>query len=550
MAEVLGAHILGAHSAWGARSLGPSGRRSTSVSSLRFDRETLISVTTPLAPRGALAAAVAFARREPGKVLALVLGVHVLLWTTIPILVSLNLQLDLVEDLALGKEWQLGYWKQPPLAWWVGEAAYRFTGQIDAVYALGALGVVICIYGVWLLARETIGAFEGLIAVLALEGVHYYNFSAVKFNTDQMQLPFWAFTGLFFYRAVKRGRTLDWILAGAFLAGAFWSKYAAFVLALTLGSFLLADPVARRAWRTPGPYLMALAFAVVIAPNMWWLIQHDFLPFQYVDTRAKIAIHWYQYITYPLLWVGSQALNLLPAAGLMALAYRDGSFRRRELSDGAAFDRRYLTWLALGPFLATTAIGAGLGRLVVAMWGYPLWLFAPLALLMWLGPVSDVAPLRRFAGAFAAVFVAVPITYAAIEIGEPFVRDRPRADQYPGRLLADILTRDWHERYGTTLTYVGGSEFLANNVAVYSPDRPHVVAHGETRLSPWIDPADLRRRGAVLVWQPGQSGADIKTLHANFGDFQIEPALVLARQTWHPVSPESVSYAFVPPRPN
>jgi hypothetical protein len=169
---------------------------------------------------------------------------------------------------------------------------------------------------------------------------------------------------------------------------------------------------------------------------------------------------------------------------------------------------------------------------------------------MWLGPVSDVAPLRRFAGVFAAVFVAVPITYAAIEIGEPFVRDRPRADQYPGRLLADILTRDWHERYGTTLTYVGGSEFLANNVAVYSPDRPHVVAHGETRLSPWIDPADLRRRGAVLVWQPGQSGADIKTLHANFGDFQIEPALVLARQTWHPVSPESVSYAFVPPRPN
>jgi 4-amino-4-deoxy-L-arabinose transferase-like glycosyltransferase len=505
-------------------------------------------VATPLARRGVFAAAVELARRQPGKVLTAVLGLHVLLWTTIPILVCPNLQLDLVEDLALGKEWQLGYWKQPPLAWWVGEAAHRLTGQIDAVYALGALAVAIALYGVWLLACETIGAFAGLIAVLALEAVHYYNFSAVKFNTDQMQLPFWAFTGLFFYRAVKRGRTLDWMLAGAFLAGAFWSKYAAFVLASTLGLFLLADPAARRAWRAPGPYVMALAFALVIAPNAWWLIQHDFLPFRYVDMRSQVAVYWYQYITFTLYWIGSQALDLLLAAGLIALAYWGGGFRLRKVSAGAAFDRRCVTWIALGPFLTTTLIFAVAGRLVVSMWGYPLWLFAPIALLMWLEPVADVAALRRFAVAFVAVFVAMPVIYAAFEIGEPFVRDRAKADQYPGRLLAAILTRHWHDRYGTTLTYVGGSEFLANNVAVYSPDHPHVVAHGETRLSPWIDPAELRRRGAVLVWQAGQLGSNIKTLHGNFGDFQIEPDLVLPRQTWHPVAPESISYAFVPPR--
>ena len=507
-------------------------------------------VTTPLAHRGVLAAAVEFAQRQPGKILAAVLALHVLLWTTIPILVCPNLQLDLVEDLALGKEWQLGTWKDPPLSWWVGEAAYRLTGQIDAVYALGALAVAICLYGIWLLARETIGAFAGLIAVLVLEAVHYYNFSAVKFNTDQMQLPFWAFTALFFYRAVKRGRMLDWTLAGVCLAGAFWSKYAAFVLASSLGLFLLVDPAARRAWRTPGPYVMAVAFAVVIAPNAWWLIHHQFLPFQYVDMRAKIAVHWYQYITFPLLWIGSQALDLLLAAGLLALAYWDGTFRVRKLAGGAAFDRRCITWLAFAPFLTATLIFAVAGRQLVAMWGYPLWLFAPLAVLMWFETAPDPERLRRFSGAFVTVFLAMPILYAAIEIGEPFVRDRPKADQYPGRLLAQILTRDWHQRYGTTLTYVGGSEFLANNVAVYSPDQPHVVAHGELRLSPWIDPADLRKRGAVLVWQDGQLGSDIKTLHANFGAFKIEPELVLPRQTWHPVRPEGISYAFVPPQPD
>jgi len=385
--------------------------------------------------------------------------------------------------------------------------------------------------------------------VLALEGVHYYNFSAVKFDNDQAQLPFWAFTGLFFHRALKRGRPLDWILAGACLAGAFWAKYAAFVLALTLLLFLLADPVARRAWRTPGPFLMAAAFAVVLAPNIWWLVGHDFLPFRYLDDRSTVAIHWYQYITFPLQWIASQAFYLCPGAGLIALAYWTDKSARRNLSDGAAFDRRYLTWLALGPFLATTLIFAPLGRLVLAMWGYPLWSFAPVALLMWLKPATDLRPLRRFAIGFIAVFLAVPLLYATAEIGEPFVRDRSKADQFPGRALADTITRAWHERYGTTLTYVGGTEFLANNVAVYSPDHPHVVVHGELKLSPWVDPAELRRRGAVLVWQNGLPGSDLATLHANFGDFDIQPELVLARLTWHPVRPEGVSYAFVPPQP-
>ena len=72
----------------------------------------------------------------------------------------------------------------------------------------------VCFYGMWLLARDTLGEFEGLIAVLALEGIHFYNFSVVKFAHDQMQLPFWAFAGLLFWRAVVHGRKLDWILAG------------------------------------------------------------------------------------------------------------------------------------------------------------------------------------------------------------------------------------------------------------------------------------------------------------------------------------------------
>ena len=89
------------------------------------------------------------------------------------------------------------------------------------------------------------------------------------------------------------------------------------------------------------------------------------------------------------------------------------------------------------------------------MWGYPLWPFAPLAALMWLQPVADERALRRFAVGFMAVFVAVPLIYAAVELGGPFVRDRPKATQFPGQLLADIVTREWRARYGAPLTMWG-----------------------------------------------------------------------------------------------
>src|SRR5262249_26198880 len=357
-----------------------------------------------VAADGSIARLVAAARRRPGRTLAVVLALHLVVWTLLPILLCPNLQLDLVEDLAMGKEWQLGYWKHPPLPWWTADLVYRMVGDVNAVYVLGPLAAVVCFYGVWLFAREAGGEVEGLIAVLILEGIHFYNFSVVKFAHDQMQLPFWAFTGLYFYRALMRGRMLHWILAGVMLAGAFWSKYAAFPLAARLGLFLLVDPSARRAWRTPGPYLMALAFAIVIAPNAWWLVEHDFMPFQYVDMRAQLSTHWYDVIVFPLRWIGSQVLFLLPAIELVILLYGRDVRRQPAADESAAFARRIVSALALGPFVVTTLIAAVLGRLAVAMWGYPLWSFAPLAALMWAGPVTDARRLRWFAAGFLAVF--------------------------------------------------------------------------------------------------------------------------------------------------
>ena len=274
---------------------------------------------TATAGGGGLGAIVEFALRKPGQTLAIVLGAHFLVWTLLPLLTSPNLELDLAENLALGKEWQLGYWKHPPLPWWIADLGYRLTGAAESVYALGPLAVIACFIAVYLLARDIAGPVQALIATLSLVGIHYYNYSAVKFAHDQMQLPFWALTALFFYRGLARGRALDWMLAGAMLALAFWSKYAAFALAISLGLFLLIDPVARQALRTSGPWLMAAAFLVVIAPNAWWLFDSGFLPLQYVGDRAKIPERAIQYVTYPLTWMASQVFFMHPMLILLGI---------------------------------------------------------------------------------------------------------------------------------------------------------------------------------------------------------------------------------------
>jgi 4-amino-4-deoxy-L-arabinose transferase-like glycosyltransferase len=506
------------------------------------------------AKQGLIDGAVAWARERPQAVLAWVLGFHLVVWTVLPLVVCGNLQLDLAEGLALGKEWQLGYWKHPPLPWWLTDLAYRLIGDVHVVYVLGPLAAVGAMYVVWRFARELVAPTTALVAVLALEGIHFFNFSVPKFAHDHMLMLLWPLTGWRFYRALAHRRLHDWVIAGALLALCFWSKYTAFAFAATLGLFLLVDREARAAWRTPGPYAMALAFLIVMAPHLWWLIESSFQPFRYVEARAVVATHWYQYLTFPLQWTAGQALALLPALALIALVCRPRGTAAQPPRH-FVFARRVVTALALGPFAITTIAAVLLGRLPIAMWGFALWSFAPLAVLMWLPP--DPRRLPSFARAFLVVLIAMPVAYAAVELLEPLVRDRPKATQFPGRLLAETITRQWRERTGTPLRYVGGAEvgtgpgeFAANNIAVYSPDRPHVIVHGNPHLSRWIDMADVERRGAVLAWEapPGDNRLP-ENLHANFPRAELQPPLVLPRRTLFRVTPAIVHTAIVPPRP-
>src|SRR5262249_60034653 len=76
-----------------------------------------------------------------------------------------------------------------------------------------------------------------------------------------------------------------------------------------------------------------------------------------------------------------------------------------------------------------------------------------------------------------------------------------RAIHFPGRALAAEITQRWHEATGQPLAYVVGPMWFAGNVAAFSPDHPRAFVDGDARGHPWIDVADVARRGAIVIYR-------------------------------------------------
>ena len=86
-----------------------------------------------------------------------------------------------------------------------------------------------------------------------------------------------------------------------------------------------------------------------------------------------------------------------------------------------------------------------------------------------------------------------------------------------------------------------------------SGDWPRVIVHADPAISPWVDRDDLRRRGAVLVWEDGQVDATgLAQMRSTYPGLDVQAPLTLPRQVFvesgH-VRPVRVHVAFVPPRP-
>jgi 4-amino-4-deoxy-L-arabinose transferase-like glycosyltransferase len=482
----------------------------------------------------------------PGRALAAILVLHALVWTALPALLYANLPLDLIEALTYGREWQLGYDKLPPLPWWLVEIVYRLAGHDFAYYLLAQAAVVTALWLVYLTARPIAGPVGALIAVLIVDGLHYFNYTAAKFNHDVIQLPFWALAGFAFHRALRGGWLGHWLLLGLAVGMALWAKYFIVVLAVPLAVFIVSDEGARKSLATPGPYIAVAAALATMAPHLVWLVQNDFLPFAYAEHRSLPSRGLIDHVWHPLQFALGQAFFLVPSALIaMPLFFPR---RRAEKRGGNDFDRRIVTWLAFGPIATVMAMSALSGRGTVAMWGYPLFLFLGLWLVLNASQKLETFRLRRVIAVWAAVFAALVIAFIANYAVLPNYDHRYRAVFFPGADLARELSQRYRAATGRPIIYVIGSMWDGGNVAHYAPDHPRVLIDGRPERAPWIDLTDLRSKGAVVVWTDGDLTVVPPALRSVAADAAVQPPFVLRDRRGD--SSINVGWAILYPRPS
>ena len=487
---------------------------------------------------------------RPGRAFAAFLGLHAAVWTALPTLLYPNLPLDLIEALIYGREWQLGYDKLPPLPWWLVEIADRLAGHDFAYYLLAQAAVLAALAIVWLAARPLVGPLGALVAVLIVDGLHYLNFTAAKFNHDVIQLPFWALAGFAVHRALRGRQTTDWLLLGLAVGLSLWAKYFVAVLAIPLALFVLIDRDARKTLATPGPYIAMAAALITMAPHLVWLVQNDFLPFAYAEHRALPSRGLIDHVWHPLQFAVSQLFFLIPSL-LIALPLFYPRARAGEppvALSADAFDRRIVALLAFGPMATVLAISGLSGRGTVAMWGYPLWLFIGLWLVLSARRALDAARLGRMIATWAIVFTGLALAFIANYAVLPHYDHRYRAVFFPGGDLGRELSQRYRAVTGKPITYVIGSMWDGGNVAHYAPEHPRVLIDGKPARAPWIDLADLKARGAVVVWTAGDLHAMPPELRTIAADAAVQPPFLLHYRRGD--ASLNVGWAILLPRPS
>jgi len=465
----------------------------------------------------------------PGRALAAILAIHAAVWTVLPALLYPNLPLDLIEALMYGREWQLGYDKLPPLPWWLVETVHLTIGHDSAYYLLAELTVVAALAIVYAAARPLVGSFGALVAVLIIDGLHYLNYTAAKFNHDVIQLPFWALAGFAFHRALRERKIADWLLLGLALGLSLWAKYFVVVLAAPMVVFALADRDARKALATPGPYIAAAAALVVVAPHLVWLVKTDFLPLGYAEHRAVLSRGWYDHLWHPLQFAIGQLFFLIPSLLIAAPLFWPRRDASEPLTEPRAdpFDYRIVTWLAFGPVATVLTMAAVSGRGTVAMWGYPLWLFLGTWLVLSARRVLDAPRLARILATWAVVFACLALAFIVNYDVLPRFDHRYRAVFFPGSELAHELSQRYRAATGDPIAYVIGTMWDGGNVAHYARSQPRVLVDGNPARAPWIDLADLKGRGALVVWTSGDPNVIPVPLRMIAADAKVQPPFTL-----------------------
>jgi Dolichyl-phosphate-mannose-protein mannosyltransferase len=464
-----------------------------------------------------------FLRGRPAVVFWTVALTQAVLWTLIPALFYSAPPGDVPLVLAIGHEFVLGSYLGPPLAFWLGEIAFKMAGSFG-LYALAQACIVVAYWAVFALGRGIVGTRHAVLAVLLMVGIAAFTVPSPNFGPAILAAPLWALALLYYWRAVGEGRRGYWFLLALDLGLLMLASYVGLILILVMIAFTLSVRPGRRALLNPEPWIALLLLCIVIFPHALWLSNGRSLVIEGIDESIAAAGR-----LSPAMWLCFALV--LTHLGLALLVILASGWPRQARERAPEIDRNpvepvariFVYVFASTPALMAIAIAFGSGRLG------PLDRIAPLVVLSGLAvvvAVGDKVPLYRerlVSSAWLGLLLAPPVLVALATVIFPWTVGVDLGIAQPanveGRFFADIFQR----RTGKPLVYVTGDPRLAPLVALAAPSRPHVYFAWAPERSPWVSSTDVLVHGGILVWPAtDNSGTPPATLKAQFPEMVLE----------------------------
>ncbi len=394
---------------------------------------------------------------------------HLMFWTLIPSLTNHNLPLDTIEALAWGSNLDWGFNKHPPMSAFFPEIFYQIFGSQDwAYYLLSQIFVVISFYYVFKLSKEILNNnLLGLISVLLIETIYFYNFTSPEFNVNVCQLPFWSLTAYYAWR-IFNGKNIkfsDCFLVGLFAAFGFLSKYLFLYLLVSIDLLFIYLIFIKKDRKFDFKYLITTeVFLVALVPHFIWLTNNEFITITYGLARTGLEqSSLINHVQFPLIFIGKQIGILIPFLILTWLLVQKIKFKIYIK------DKKLLFLLSTNvlPIFLIFLTSIITGSKIRTMWMTPFYLFFGTLFVYMLQNQINIKKLKPFVIGFIFFFFLSPVLYAYVSIS----KDDKRTD-YLGKEIAIKTQYAWDQQFDSKINVVLGNEWNAGNLSYHLKSRP------------------------------------------------------------------------------
>lgn len=423
-------------------------------------------------------------------------------WIAIPCFRE-NMPLDCVEAISWGRNFAFGYNKHPPLSGWLAYFVFNSYKSDLSIYILSQICIIATYYYIYLISQEIgFDRNKKYLSILLLFGSFYFTFASPEFNVNVLLLPFWNGFIYHSYIAIIEKKYNHFILVAIFSALCILSKYIGALIVISICIYIILNKSTWHIFKSKYLYIGFVIFVTIISPHTYWLFENDFITFRYALKRGDFDHNLISHIINPLHFLASQTLAMIGTI-VSCLAIYGFKFEIRTLS----LKEKFVSHSFVFPIVIMLLLSFIFGIKLISMWGLGMLGLLPIFIIL----INNKKIIYPKLG-----FLIMIIFYSIAVFGYIYGVKNSKVPNFPGKILADSVSKIWKEKVGTDLKYVGGDVWYGGNVAVYSDGGvKKLYIDMDSNQNTWINHDDLKKHGIVILARNQDEMNSYKKIYQN-----------------------------------